>query len=50
MCPNVKDEYVFINSDAHQLEDIQEPIYTIDEDKLKRLLSQRICKKSLWPF
>ena len=25
MCPNVKDEYVFINSDAHQLEDIQEP-------------------------
>ena len=36
LCPNVKDEYVFINSDAHQLEDIQEPIYTIDEDKLKR--------------
>lgn len=47
LCPNVKDEYVFINSDAHQLEDIQEPIYTIDEDKLKRLWSQRICKKSL---
>ena len=47
LCPNVKDEYVFINSDAHQLEDIQEPIYTIDEDTLKRLWSQRICKKSL---
>ena len=47
LCPNVKDEYVFINSDAHQLEDIQEPIYTIDEDKLTRLWSQRICKKSL---
>lgn len=47
LCPNVKDEYVFINSDAHQLEDIQEPIYIIDEDKIKRLWSQRICKKSL---
>ena len=47
LCPHCRDNLVLINSDAHQLEDIQEPIYTIDEDKLKRLWSQRICKKSL---
>lgn len=46
LCPTINDEYVFINSDAHQLEDIQEAIYQMDKEDFDLLWRKRQCKKS----
>lgn len=46
ICPHIDDEFIFINSDAHQLEDIQEPFYEIDEEQLQRLWRKALCRKS----
>lgn len=45
VCFDVKDEFVFMNSDAHQLEDIQEAIYEMDEEKWNQLWRKSRCKK-----
>ena len=37
LCPHLKDNYVFFNSDAHNLESINEPINQIDKDKFYQL-------------
>lgn len=39
-CPHLKDEFVFFNSDAHNLESISEPINQIDEDIFTKLWRQ----------
>lgn len=36
-CLHLKDEYIFFNSDAHNLEAINEPINQIDKDKFYQL-------------
>lgn len=36
-CPYVRDEFVFYNSDAHQLEAINEPVNQLDVNKFYRL-------------
>lgn len=40
LCPHVKDDYVFYNSDAHYLEAINEPIHQIDKEKFYQLWRQ----------
>ena len=37
LCPHLKDDYIFFNSDAHNLESINEPINQIDKDKFYQL-------------
>lgn len=37
LCCNLKDDYIFFNSDAHHLEAINEPINQIDKDKFYQL-------------
>lgn len=45
LCPTIDDEFVFINSDAHRLEDINEPVYQMDKDKFHSLWRKHLCKK-----
>lgn len=37
LCTHLKDNYIFFNSDAHNLESINEPINQIDKDKFYQL-------------
>ncbi len=37
LCPHLKDSYIFFNSDAHNLESINEPINQIDKNKFYQL-------------
>lgn len=43
--PHMQDIVVFINSDAHQLEDINEPVYDMQQDQYNRLWRRLSCKK-----
>lgn len=45
LCPTLKDEFVFISSDAHYLEDISEPMYTLDKEKFFQRLEALQWKK-----
>lgn len=44
-CPHARDEFVLINSDAHQLEDINEPVYQIQQAQFNQLWRKRLCRK-----
>lgn len=45
LCENIKDEFVFISSDAHYLEDISEPMYTLDKEKFFKAMEGKQWKK-----
>lgn len=45
-CPFIRDELILMNSDAHQLEDINDPIHEIDQNQLDALWRKSLCKKS----
>ena len=45
LCPHCRDDLVLVNSDAHQLEDIQEPLYQIDFQQLEKIWRKRQCRK-----
>ncbi len=45
LCADIKDEFVFISSDAHYLEDICEPMYTLDKEKFYKAMEEKRWKK-----
>ena len=45
LCPALKDDFIFISSDAHYLEDISEPMYTLDKNKFFTRLEELQWKK-----
>lgn len=45
VCPLLKEEFIFISSDAHYLEDISEPINTLDKEKFFKRMEERQWKK-----
>ena len=45
LCPNIRDEFIFISSDAHYLEDISEPQYELDKEKFFKAMEERQWKK-----
>lgn len=45
VCPLLKEEFIFISSDAHYLEDISEPMNTLDKEKFFKRMEERQWKK-----
>ena len=45
VCPLLKEEFIFISSDAHYLEDISEPMNTLDKEKFFTRMEERQWKK-----
>lgn len=44
--PDLKDCLILMNSDAHRLEDISEPVYQIEREVWEQLWRNRTCRKS----
>lgn len=44
-CPDIRDDYIFYNSDAHYLESISEPFHEISQEKINQLWRRVSCKK-----
>lgn len=45
VCPDIKETLILVSSDAHYLEDINEPFYQIDKDQFMKLLEEKQWKK-----
>ena len=44
-CPLLKEEFIFISSDAHYLEDISEPMHKLDKEKFFKRMEEKQWKK-----
>ena len=45
VCPTLRDDFIFISSDAHYLEDICEPMHQLDKGLFFKRMEERQWKK-----